>query len=419
MASYNRQIKLSNSPYEIGQGDPLAYAAILHRIKSLHLSKRRRFEQTEIETEKYIERQFNENSYVCNVIREYLQGIDVPVEIIKGEATPILRESWRLHVVISPDGCNEINRADHRFHAINSVVIALTTRNMFLNLATMSSQNILLDKSIFDAPLPWNGFYEDVCEKIDKLIVSYAPTRKISGSLHMDTAYGYSESGKCFVSRKSLDQGNLNKLTETDVKKIRDAKVRELVESHIARHDGYFKKAMGSPLFQANGKTPIKSVRISCSFNKDTIFPIQKGQENNYKFFAYGNNHHVEIIENIKTGNREGRFVTVMEAARRARGACNTKKVAIVQRDHGVEWKFVSSLSINDIVYIATDRSEIPYRIQAISKGSQFEITLKRLNDALSSYNENTLRIRSEKALKKILQKISIDPLGNIAQCSD
>ena len=419
IATFNRQVKLDNTPYEIGQGDPLAYAEIFQRIKTLPFPKRRRFEQKEIETDKFIERQLNDTRYICVEVRDFLQQLGAPVEVSKGEATAKLRGRWKLNTLLSPDGSNEKNRADHRHHAIDAVVIALTNRSLFHKLSRLSAQSISLDKSRFDVPPPWDGFYDDVYEKIDQIIISYAPARKIGGALHKETAYGYSESEKCFVTRKSLDQKRINKLTESEVKKIRDAKVRELVESHLVLHGGDFKKAMGQPLFQENGITPIKSVRVTSNFNKDTTHPVKKGQSKDYKFFAYGNNHHVEILENIETGNREGRFVTAMEAARRARGVANTKKSGIVQRDHGAEWKFVASFSINDIVQVASNGAEVPYRIQAISEGNQFEITLKRLNDALSDKNENTLRIRSESALKQILQKLTVDPLGNLAPCND
>lgn len=419
MATYNRQVKLNNTPYEIGQGDPVAYTEIFQRVKSLPFPKRRRFEQKEIETDKFIERQLNDTRYICVEVRDFLQQLGVPVEVSKGEATAKLRGRWKLNTLLSPDGSNEKYRGDHRHHAIDAVVIALTNRSLFHKLSRLSAQSISFDKSRFDVPPPWDGFYDDVYEKIDKVIVSYAPARKISGALHKETAYGYSESEKCFVTRKSLDQKRINKLTESEIKKIRDAKVRELVEAHLALHGGDFKKAMGQPLFQENGITPIKSVRVTSNFNKDTTHPVKKGQGKDYKFFTYGNNHHVEILEHIETGNREGRFVTAMEAARRARGTANTEKSGIVQRDHGAEWKFVASFSINDIVQIASSGAEIPYRIQAISEGNQFEITLKRLNDALSDKNENTLRLRSENSLKQILRKLTVDPLGNLAPCND
>lgn len=419
IATYNRQVKLNNTPYEIGQGDPIAYAEIFQRIKSLPFPKRRRFEQKEIETDKFIERQLNDTRYICVEVRDFLQQLGVPVEVSKGEATAMLRGRWKLNTLLSPDGSNEKNRADHRHHAIDAVVIALTNRSLFHKLSRLSAQSISLDKSRFDVPQPWDGFYDDVYKKIDQVIISYAPARKISGALHKETAYGYSESEKCFVTRKSLDQKRINKLTESEVKKIRDAKVRELVEAHLELHGGDFKKAMGQPLFHENGVTPIKSVRVTSNFNKNTTHPVKKGQSKDYKFFTYGNNHHVEIFEHTETGNRKGRFVTVMEAARRARGAANTEKGDIVQREHDAEWKFVASLSINDIVQIASNGAEIPFRIQAISEGNQFEITLKRLNDALSDKNENTLRVRSESALKQILQKLTVDPLGNLAPCND
>ena len=107
MAAYNRQVKLNNTPYEIGKGDPLEYARILQRIKPLPFPKHRRFEQKEIDTEAFVARQLNDTRYICVEVRGYLQQLGVPVEISKGEATATLRHRWRLNTMLSPDGSNE------------------------------------------------------------------------------------------------------------------------------------------------------------------------------------------------------------------------------------------------------------------------------------------------------------------------
>ena len=122
------------------------------------------------------------------------------------------------------------------------------------------------------------------------------------------------------------------------MEKIRDSTVKGLVKARLAEFDGDAKKAFGDenrPLMHLDGRTPIKSVRLSVNLNKKTLHPIKNDSGEVYKYFKYGNNHHVEIIENISTGKRKGVFVTAMEAARRARIA----KTPIVQRDHGTEWR--------------------------------------------------------------------------------
>lgn len=430
MATFNRQVKLNNTPYEIGQGNQPWYEELLQRISNFHMpkmppSKRRRFEQKEIETDKFIERQLNDTRYICVEVRDFLQQLGAPVEVSKGEATAKLRGRWKLNTLLSPDGSNEKNRADHRHHAIDAVVIALTNRSLFHKLSRLSAQSISLDKSRFDVPPPWDGFYDDVCEKIDKVIVSHAPARKISGALHEDTAYGHfkeevadPKTGKISVEDRFVYRKPLATLTANEVSKIRDAKVRELVEARLAQFGNNSKTAFGNPnnpLLHADGKTPIRTVRLVTNFNKATTHAIQKGQGRDYKFFKYGNNHHVEIIEHVETGKRKGIFVTAMEAARRARGAGNTEKSGIVQRDHGEEWKFVMSLAVNDLVSVENEESTDFYRVQLLD-GSNEAIVLRKHTAAM--LDDNTTRL---KKTPNSLQatKISSDPLGNLVPCND
>lgn len=425
IATFNRQVKIDNTPYEIGQGDPVAYAEIFQRIKTLPFPKRRRFEQKEIETDKFIERQLNDTRYICVEVRNFLQQLGAPVEVSKGEATAKLRGRWKLNTLLSPDGSNEKNRADHRHHAIDAVVIALTNRSLFHKLSRLSAQSISLDKSRFDIPPPWDGFYDDIYEKIDNIIVSHAPARKISGALHEDTAYGHfkeelvdPKTGKISIEDRFVYRKPLATLTANEISKIRDAKVRELVEARLAQFGGNSKTAFGDPnnlLLHADGKTPIRTVRLVTNFNKNTTHAIRKGQGLDYKFLKYGNNHHVEIIEHMETRKRKGIFVTAMEAARRARGAGNTEKSDIVQRDHGEDWRFVMSLSINDLVSIQNADQARIMRVQLFDASNGNII----FRDQRSATLDDKLFRYQTKAHLLECQKIAADPLGNLTPCND
>ncbi len=414
LAAENRTNKHSKSPYESYHSDEARYQAILQRIKILPWPKRRRFEQKEIDTNAFVERQLNDTRYICKEVKKYLQATGVNVEVSKGEATATLRHRWNLNNILSVDGSDDKNRNDHRHHAVDAIVIALTSRGLFQRLSSLSAQSgIALSERGFRLDAPWQSFYEDVRHKIEGTMVSHAPSRKICGALHEETAYGYSNHNKCFVYRKPMSS-----LTENEVEEIRDNKVKQLVLARIEQFGGNLKKALGDAngfLMHVDGKTPIKSVRLEKNFNQNTVHGIKNPEGKTYKFFKYGNNHHVEIIENINTGERKGVFVTTMEAAKRAR----IEKASIVRHDHVPEYRFVMSLCINDIVEIEDDGIKKCYRVQKMSGGKQFEITLKRPHDALPGTNENTLRIRSNKDIKRISRKIFVCPLGNTFSCND
>lgn len=414
LAAENRSVKHGKTPYEAYHADTEKYSNILLRLKNLPWPKRRKFEQKEIDTDKFIERQLNDTRYICREVKNYLEKLGVNVEISKGEATAVLRYRWNLDRILARGGIIEKNREDHRHHAIDAIIIALTSRALFQKLSRMSAQSgISLSERGFYLDKPWPSFYEDVDEKVKNIIVSHAPSRKISCALHEETAYGYSEHEKCFVYRKPLSS-----LTANEVEKIRDKKIKQLVQERLAQFDGDLKKAFGdanNPLLHVDGKTPIKSVRLKINLNKDTTYPISDPKGNAYKYFKYGNNHHVEIIENIKTGKRKGIFVTAMEAAKRAR----RDKTSVIQWNHGSEWVFVMSLCINDIVEARDGETTKLYRIQKISSGKQMEITLKHLNDSMPDYNDNTWAMKSITATKAIVHKVAVDAIGNIYTCND
>lgn len=435
IATFNRQVKLNNTPYEIGQGDPLAYAEIFQRIKTLPFPKRRRFEQKEIDMDKFIERQLNDTRYICVEVRDFLQQLGAPVEVSKGEATAKLRGRWKLNTLLSPDGSNEKNRADHRHHAIDAVVIALTNRSLFHKLSRLSAQSISFDKSRFDVPPPWDGFYDDVYEKIDKVIVSHAPARKISGALHEDTAHGYSEAEKCFVYRKPLN----GDFTLAQVNKIRDVEIKKLVIARLKEFDpeiekvldeslpkkfrrklekpqekALIKSAFGNPndpLLHKDGKTPIRSVRIKENSSKEGVLAIKGQDGKEYKYHPIGNNHHVEILECPQTEKREGRFINVVEASHRARIA----KTSIVQRDHGDEWKFVMSLAVNDMVAVEDGEQTNYYRVQLLDSSN--ENILFRLHNVATLADNSTRLFKNANTLR--CKKVFTDPLGNLAPCND
>ena len=312
-------------------------------------------------------------------------------------------------MILSVDG-NKKNREDHRHHTIDAIVIALTSRSLFQKLSKLSAESgKSLSEHGFNIDAPWHSFYKDVDEKIQNIIVSHSPTRKITGAFHEETAYGYNEKEDYFVYRKPLSG-----ITKAQVEKIIDKKVRQLVEERINNFNGDFKKALSNssdPLFHVDGKTNIRSVRIASNFNRNSVYGIRDNAEGEYKFYKYGNNHHVEIIEDMQTKKRKGIFVTAMEAARRAR----IDKTSIVNRNHGDKYKFIASLAINDLVEIDMQDEKRYYRVQMLD-GSNQRITL-RLHTAATLDDKKTMLVGSANRL--LFKKIMVDTLGCITYCND
>ncbi len=412
MAAENRTTKHNKTPCEAYHAEEVKYQSILQRIETLPWPKSRRFDQKEIDTDKFVERQLNDTRYICVEVRKYLQQTGVSIEISKGEATAALRHRWNLNRILAEDGSSEKNRADHRHHAVDAIVIALTSRSLFQKLSRLSAQSgVALSERGFRLDNPWQSFYDDVRAKIERITVSHAPSHKISGALHEETAYGYSSNDRCFVYRKPLSS-----LTENEVEKIRDNKIKQLVQARIAQFGGNLKKALGdanNQLMHADDKTPIKSIRLAVNLNQNKVRSIKNHEGKTYKFFKYGNNHHVEIIENINTSERRGIFITAIEAAKRAR----MDKTDIVRHEHGPEWRFVMSLCINDMVEIVENSGvKKYYRVQKMSDPS---IILRYHISTSTSDRDNPPEILRYTANTLKGRKVSIDCLGNGTPCND
>src|SRR3546814_1121334 len=72
--------------------------------------------------------------------------------------------------------------------AIDAAVIGLTDRGMLQRVARANeeSRNRLID----DMPEPWEGFRDELREKVNGVIVSLRPDHGTGGRLHEETAYG-------------------------------------------------------------------------------------------------------------------------------------------------------------------------------------------------------------------------------------
>lgn len=136
-------------------------------------------------------------------------------------------------------------------------------------------------------------------QALNTLIVAHAPQLKLSGELHEVTGTGFIE-GISNVNRKTLKtlDGNF-----TQVDKIIDPVIKEQVAEHLQRYHNKPKDAFaaGNAVLHKDGKTPIKWVRILQSKTtldklKKTKFGARDKQGNVFKWLAYGNLHHVEIV---------------------------------------------------------------------------------------------------------------------------
>ncbi len=193
------QFKGNYSPFE-AYGGSEDWDQILDRAEALPKNKYSRFSENAMEryeagAQDFIARQLTDTAYLARVTKMYLASIVDPNHVfaMPGRLTGMLRAKWGLNGILSDSGKKE--RTDHRHHAIDGVVIALTDRSMLKRVtdANKRASEQGMDRLLKEFELPWDGFMEEIQAKTDAIVISHKPDHGAGGQLHEETAYGVNE----------------------------------------------------------------------------------------------------------------------------------------------------------------------------------------------------------------------------------
>lgn len=280
------RVKRDRAPAEAFQSNPMAgaypcnYDEILLRASSLPENKRWRFYPDAMERfedeETFLDRQLNETKYLSRITRQYLAHLyderakaQLCVRAIPGRLTAMLRGKWGLgrllhdHNRVGGDdatGPSRKNRDDHRHHAIDAFVVAMTDQGLLQGISRLNER---ADRTrlIEAIPDPWPDFsHEELRAQLDRLVISHKPDHgtpgkkgKTTGALHNDTAYGLIEPGKNgtwkVVSRAALASFLMPKDMDKALPAVRDNALRDALTAEWET----FKHAKSAPGEDANG----------------------------------------------------------------------------------------------------------------------------------------------------------------------
>ncbi len=207
--------KGNKTPFEAFGKQAIAgydYDAILERASRMPNRKSRRFApdgyQYWLKNEKdFLARALNDTAYLSRISREYLSLICPDVTVIPGRMTAMLRGKLGLNRILGETP--EKNRDDHRHHAIDATVVAITDRSLLQRLSTASAkaEKHHLDRLIDDFPPPWPNFLDHARRATHHIKVSHRPDHGYQGAMHRDTAYGF-RNGNIAVCHKPSENGN-------------------------------------------------------------------------------------------------------------------------------------------------------------------------------------------------------------------
>jgi CRISPR-associated endonuclease Csn1 len=380
-----------NTPWEVFGRDTSEWGAIVDRAESAFGATSRKyakFAEDAIDAyssgeQDFIARQLTDTAYMARLARAYLMSLSLSggdgahperVVAMPGRLTGLLRSKWGLNSLLSDTG--EKERSDHRHHAIDAVVIALSDRktlkavsdaNARCEIAYQQSNDEGVRKLIDDLPLPWDGFHEEISRAVEHIVVSHKPDHNERGRLHEETAYGVLN-GPDKEGRYLVHQGG------------KEAKWRPVV-----------------PIFR-QGEGP------------DSALP--------YKAYVGGSNYCIEIVRNAK-GRWEGEVISTFEANQHAyQEFMRDRAVYLRQSFSGRE--LVMRLIAGDTIAIdsAEHKTSILRLCKLASVGSMYFAEVHEGNVDKRSGDKGTaftmLKKNADPLRKLRARRVFVDPIGRV-----
>lgn len=435
-ADENRR-KGDKTPYEFynGQGWQEVKARALQLFKRQRnfpdaYKKFERFAAEKFE-ENFAQRQLNDTRYISREARKYLQKICKDVIVASGGVTARLRHLWGMNNILFEE---TKDRTDHRHHAIDALVMACMKARYVQQLAHRNQHD--KDFSLEKFPTPWEGYWQDAKEAVDKAIIVHRADKRVltvrqvkvkkegkshknksiaaRGTLHKETVYGKRTAPgqrTAYHIRKSLQEIQ----NEKHVAKIADKQIQKLIIEHLkglhidtsSRYsvpaDAFFTKqedgSLRPRLFLPNKNgdpVPIKKVRLRVNLGK-----AERLKESN-QWVNPRNNHHILIYKD-KQGELQEEVITFWIAAERKR-----QRLPVVQLPPNGEEK-ITTLQINDMFILGLTKEEIDWNNPNRKLITQHIYRVQKLSSKFYEF-----RLHSESTLDKnqAPYSISIRSLG-------
>jgi CRISPR-associated endonuclease Csn1 len=435
----NRDVKQNRTPYEAYSAHETKWQEIISRLKRFRgtaaHAKLRKFQQKELDDD-FAARQLQDTRYMSKLAAQYaglLYGgqIDADhkrrVQVSAGRVTAYLRDEWGLNAILNDGGDDEKNRGDHRHHAVDAVVIALTSAGTVKKLSDSAELAEQRGNRLF-TPIekPWDSLLDDVRKAIDAVNISYRVNRRVTGALHEETNYSKAYKSPEGNGKKELEYRHVRKplqnMSGDEVENIVDDTIRKLVQAKLQQIGGEPKKVFSDPgnhpyLTTGDGrKVFIHKARI-----RKPVAVIALGKSSSPRYAAPGTNHHMEIValldEQGKEKDWEGEIVSLYEAARRV-----WAHEPVMRHADAPRRKFKFSLAGGEYVEMQDDKGGVSlYRVTVIS-GNQVEFRLHtdaRPITIMKKIPGARVRCSPGRLLKAKARKVVVDPLGNVLKAND
>ncbi|MFG1361338.1 type II CRISPR RNA-guided endonuclease Cas9 [Xanthobacter pseudotagetidis] len=333
--------KRKRSPYE-AFGHTAEWAEIAARAARLPREKRWRFEPDAMERfdDKggFLDRQLVDTQHLSRLAREYLSALypgegegSSHVWVSPGRLTEMLRRSWGLNSLLSDHNLGAEqpkNRKDHRHHAIDAAVIAVTDRALLQRIAHEAGRrgHEAANRMTADLPEPWEGFREDLEAKVRDIVVSHRPDHgtaskagrpkgrdATAGRLHNDTAYGLTGAKDARGNDLVVHRVPLSALKKrADIEQVRDEELRAALLDWTKDLDG---KPFEARLlkFPELGPLAFRGMRRVRIIEPLSVIPIRDKAGHAYKGYKGDSNYRYDVWE-LKDGRWVSEVVSMFDA---------------------------------------------------------------------------------------------------------
>ncbi|HEV2569393.1 type II CRISPR RNA-guided endonuclease Cas9 [Sphingomonas sp.] len=433
--------KGNRTPYEKWGHDPERWGIISAQAARLHKSKQWRFgpdAMARVEKDGgFVARQLTDTQYLSRLAGCYLASLyptkeEGSVYVIPGRMTAMLRRLWDLNSLLPDHNYGAVenrhsnapkNRLDHRHHAIDAAVTAVTTRSLLMEIAraSASAEDKDLDRLFEDLPQPGPKFREQLYDKLQRVTVSHKPdhgrkglppkSRDVTaGRLHNDTAYGLTgetaADGKTPIVVHRVPLASLKPADISNSDRIADPVLR--AELHRAT-DGRAGKDFEAALAKFGKERNVRRVRVREPLN---VIPIRNKQGRAYKAYKGDANARFDVWR-LPNGRWVADIVSMFDAHRRD---------AADRRPHPAAKKMLS-LRQNDMLAIEKDGAERQLvrvvkfsTIGTIALAAHNEAgALKARDAAPNDLDPFKYILSSAGGLKNLkARQVRIDPLGRI-----
>lgn len=433
LATENRAVKKDRLPAEAYAGNVTRYREILERVRlfksDLRDEKLRRFMTDTVEAD-FASRQLVDTAYASREAARYIGllygGIvdirsDKRVRTSSGRLSALLRAAWKLKTILGTEESPKGRGVDHRHHAVDAIVIALTTDSIIKSVTDSAAKYATRSSGRWRVDVPeQEGLLEQAQAVIKNIVVSHRLDRRIAGRLHEDSIYSPprpdGEGGTFHVIRKPLVR-----LTPADIAgdKIVDPRVRKIVQQQYEKVSREIGKTKPADVFadekhlprlpNKNGPAiPIRKVRLRVR-DKATRLGDQEHRHRHIMRDADGL-HHTAIIAQRKAGKETWAELPTsrLEVQDRKR-----KGEEIVQRTRAGDEEFVLHLCKGDSVEL--NDANGGRSIYVVRGVAGTDIRVVPCWDASSDNRTPDTRIRSPNKLRERNPRVVIvTPAGRV-----